>query len=800
MAPGAPALHEGGNLLRTVVIEHGEADPPADVVVRGSYEVGMQDQAFLGPESGVAVPDGEGGVVLHIATQWLHVDRDQLAESLALAPERVKLVLGGVGGAFGGREDLSMQIHACLLALRTGRPVKMVYGRDESFVGHVHRHPAWMEYEHGAARDGRLVYVKARIVLDGGAYASSSTAVCSNAACFAAGPYAVPNARITAHVVYTDNPPCGAMRGFGAVQVAFAHEAQMDRLAAELGMDPVALRARNAIAPGDALPTGQVLPEPAPVAELLERIGALPLPDPPPADADQRELPGGVANTTHGEGVRRGVGYAVGFKNVGYSEGFDDYSTARVRITRDAEGPLVEVHTAAVEVGQGVQTIQAQIARSELGIERVEVLPADTAVGSAGSTSASRQTYVTGGAVKAACAAVREQLEALGGDPAALERPIEATVEWHHRATHPLDARGQGDAHLQFAFSVHRAVADVDVELGLVRDRRARDRAGGRPRDAPAGARRPDRGRLGAGARARADGGDRRARRRGPQRLVHRLPDPDDARHAARRDRAARARRPRGALRAQGRRRAAEHLDAAGRGGRGAGGVREAAPADAGAARAHRLAAPQPDDAGDAGEHDRDQHDGPDRADDPLDPVVVRAEERAGPEQQRVPAQRPAVVAARKRPTGISASPAGTETRLRTPGTSRPRQTIGTARRSNQPSARSRSASEIRSSGCSRMTSGRPPTRASTYSSSAPSTAPRVAAPSAGQVPERAVRDLEAGEREHELRRDRREHRLDRHDRGDPRVPGLRDGVLDVGVQLREHRRRAGWRRNMSGR
>ena len=469
MAPGAPALHEGGNLLRTVVIEHGEADPPADVVVRGSYEVGMQDQAFLGPESGVAVPDGEGGVVLHIATQWLHVDRDQLAESLALAPERVKLVLGGVGGAFGGREDLSMQIHACLLALRTGRPVKMVYGRDESFVGHVHRHPAWMEYEHGAARDGRLVYVKARIVLDGGAYASSSTAVCSNAACFAAGPYAVPNARITAHVVYTDNPPCGAMRGFGAVQVAFAHEAQMDRLAAELGMDPVALRARNAIAPGDALPTGQVLPEPAPVAELLERIGALPLPDPPPADADQRELPGGVANTTHGEGVRRGVGYAVGFKNVGYSEGFDDYSTARVRITRDAEGPLVEVHTAAVEVGQGVQTIQAQIARSELGIERVEVLPADTAVGSAGSTSASRQTYVTGGAVKAACAAVREQLEALGGDAAALERPIEATVEWHHRATHPLDARGQGDAHLQFAFSVHRAVADVDVELGLVR-------------------------------------------------------------------------------------------------------------------------------------------------------------------------------------------------------------------------------------------------------------------------------------------------------------------------------------------
>jgi len=301
--------------------------------------------------------------------------------------------------------------------------------------------------------------------------------VCSNAACFAAGPYAVPNARLTAYVAYTNNPPCGAMRGFGAVQVAFAHEAQMDRLAAALGMDPIALRIRNAIAPGDRLPTGQVVPEPAPVAELLERVRDMPLPEPAALALDQRELPGGMANTTHGEGVRRGVGYAVGIKNVGFSEGFDDYSTARVRMSSDADGPLVEVHTAAVEVGQGVQTVQAQIARTELGIERVVVVPADTAVGSAGSTSASRQTYVTGGAVKAACEAVREQLLELGAEPgdagalAALlrERPVEATIEWHHRPTHPLDEHGQGDAHLQFAFSVHRAVVDVDTELGLVR-------------------------------------------------------------------------------------------------------------------------------------------------------------------------------------------------------------------------------------------------------------------------------------------------------------------------------------------
>jgi xanthine dehydrogenase D subunit len=475
MAPDAPPLHEGGNLLRTVVIEHGDPSVEADVVVEGSYEVGMQDQAFLGPESGLAVPDGDGGVDLHIATQWLHVDRDQVAASLGLPPERVRLRLGGVGGAFGGREDVSMQIHACMLALRTGRPVKMVYGREESFLGHVHRHPARMEYAHGARADGRLVFVRARIVLDGGAYASSSTAVCSNAACFAAGPYAVPNAALTCHVVYTNNPPCGAMRGFGAVQVAFAYEAQMDRLAEALGMDPVALRIRNAIAPGDRLPTGQVVPEPAPVAELLERVQAFPLPPEADGTPDQRELPGGIANTTHGEGVRRGSGYAVALKNVGYSEGFDDYSTARVRVSADAEGPLVEVHTAAVEVGQGIQTVQAQIARTELGIDRVHVLPADTAVGSAGSTSASRQTYVTGGAVKAACEAVRERLEELRGadgrELAELLRgqPVEATIEWHHRPTFALDERGQGDAHLQFAFSAHRAVVDVDTELGLVR-------------------------------------------------------------------------------------------------------------------------------------------------------------------------------------------------------------------------------------------------------------------------------------------------------------------------------------------
>ncbi len=477
MAADAPQLHLSGNVLRHVPIIHGDPEADAEVVVTGEYEVGMQDQAFLGPESGLAVPDGEGGVDLYVATQWLHVDLDQIALSLDLPPEKVRLVLSGVGGAFGGREDLSMQIHACMLALHTGRPIRMVYNREESFFGHVHRHPCRMHYEHGATREGRLAYVRARIVLDGGAYASSSTAVCLNAACFAAGPYEVPNARIDSYVIYTNNPPCGAMRGFGAVQVAVAHEAQMDKLAAALDVDPVELRIANAMRPDTRLPTGQAVGEPAPVAELLARVREMPLPPPAPADGrDLRELPGGVSNTTHGEGVRRGVGYAVGFKNVGFSAGFDDYSTARVRLSIDGGLPLVEVHTAAVEVGQGLVTVQAQIARTELGVERVAVLTADTQVGSAGSSSASRQTYVTGGAVKAACEAIRARLDA---DPRTMttdelaellgDDAIEETVEWRHRETYPLDENGQGDAHLQFAFSAHRAIVDVDLELGLVR-------------------------------------------------------------------------------------------------------------------------------------------------------------------------------------------------------------------------------------------------------------------------------------------------------------------------------------------
>jgi CO/xanthine dehydrogenase Mo-binding subunit len=475
--PQQPVVHaeRAKETLRELTIRHGEPEAQGAVSVEGVYELGIQDQAFLGPEAGLAVPDGKGGIDIYVATQWLHVDRDQIAPCLGLEPKEVRIHLAGVGGAFGGREDLSMQIHSALLALKTNRPVKMVYNREESFAGHVHRHPAKIWAEHRADGDGKLVCVRMKILLDGGAYASSSTAVCSNAASFACGPYAVPNALIECKAVFTNNPPCGAMRGFGAVQTCFAAEGQMDKLAAALEIDPVDLRLRNALAYGDSLPTGQRITGSLPVAEVIRRCAAIQEPEPEELPRDPIRLPGGAGNTTRGDGIRRGTGFALGFKNICYSEGFDDYCAARVRLFADASGELVaEIHSAAAEVGQGVTNVMAQVARTELPeVADVVLAPHTTAaVGSSGSSSASRQTWMTAGAVRAACLAVRDELERRGGTLAVGEE-IDVERVYRHRQTTPLDPQtGQitGErAHVAFACAAMKVIVEVDVELGLTR-------------------------------------------------------------------------------------------------------------------------------------------------------------------------------------------------------------------------------------------------------------------------------------------------------------------------------------------
>jgi CO/xanthine dehydrogenase Mo-binding subunit len=267
------------------------------------------------------------------------------------------------------------------------------------------------------------------------------------------------------------------MRGFGAVQACFAYEAQMDKLARAVNLHPIEVRLKNALNTGDVLPTGQRVTGAAPVRDLLSRCAALSMPPEESAlDRDRMLIPGGAGNVGRGEALKRGVGFAAGYKNLAYSEGFDDSSEAWVRLSADTEGPLAEVKTAAVEVGQGLDTIVTQVVRTELGVQRVLVRPPDTAIGSAGSSSASRQTMMTGGAVQLACQAVRDEVLRRAGtstmpDPldSYLRPAIEATRVFRHRRTGKLDANGQGDPHVSFAFGAARAVVEVDTELGLVR-------------------------------------------------------------------------------------------------------------------------------------------------------------------------------------------------------------------------------------------------------------------------------------------------------------------------------------------
>ncbi len=487
-------IHPDGNLIRAQRIVTGDITATGPIVVEGTYIIGMQDQAFLGTESALATPDHDGGgVEVYVATQWLHEDRKQMAKCLNMPEEKVRLTLGGVGGAFGAREDISLQVHTSLLALRTGRPVKMQYGREESFFGHVHRHPAKVWMKHHATAEGEIVKIEARFLFDGGAYSSTSAAVLLNGITHTQGPYRCPNAIVEGFASRTNNPPCGAMRGFGVVQACFAHEGQMDKIAEAAGISPVAVRLLNAIRTGDTLITGQILESVAPVERCIRETDALPLPPPLPTDAHELLLPGGSGRTADRRHIVRGVGYGVSIKNIMYSEGFDDYSTARC-ILQDG---VATIKFATSEVGQGFVTLAPQIARSVLGVDEVVTETIDTQIGSAGSTSASRQTWMSGGAMDGACRMVRERLfEHVAAihklDPLqlAIENtdvvdtrgnlriPVteassgvrfEETFEYHHRPTEDLDENGQGNCHVAFAFVAHRAVVDVDPELGLVK-------------------------------------------------------------------------------------------------------------------------------------------------------------------------------------------------------------------------------------------------------------------------------------------------------------------------------------------
>ncbi|WP_078900219.1 xanthine dehydrogenase family protein molybdopterin-binding subunit [Streptomyces sp. SBT349] len=490
----AEPLHPDGNLIRHIPLRHGDPAATGEVVVEGLYRIGRQDPAPIGVESGLAVPRHDGGVEVYTASTDPHGDRDRLAACLGLTQEQVKVYVTGVPGALGDREDLGFQLPLALLAIRTGNPVKLAATREESFLGHGHRHPTLLRYRHHADREGKLVKVEAQVLMDAGAYADDSAEALAAAVSFAAGPYVVPNAVVDGWVVRTNNPPSGYVRGEGALQVCAAYEGQMDKLAAQLGIDPAELRARNVLATGDLLPTGQTVTCPAPVAELLAAVREAPLPAlPKDGPVEDWLLPGGPDGPADPGSVRRGVGYALGMVHMLGAEGTDEVSTATVKV----EGTTATVLCAAVETGQGFATLARQIVQDVLGVDEVQVAPVDTDQPPAGPGCRGRNTWVSGGAVERAAKMVRTQLlqplaatfgmsaellsiadgkitsydgvlsttvaEALEG------KELWATAQCRPHPTEPLNETGQGDAFVGLAFAAIRAVVDVDVELGSVR-------------------------------------------------------------------------------------------------------------------------------------------------------------------------------------------------------------------------------------------------------------------------------------------------------------------------------------------
>lgn len=402
LAPDAPSIHPFGNILTRKPIRRGDAEAAmraAHVTVEEVYETQAVDHAFLDLEAGMAYMDGDV-LTLHASGQWVHEERRLLATALGLPQDRVRIIQPATGGAFGGREDLGIQIFLGLAALKTGRTVRQDYDRAESMIARHKRHPLRIRYQLGADREGRLVAAKVTVHSDTGAYASTGDAVMRKSASHATGPYRVPNVQVEVFGVFTNQSPCGAMRGFGAAQMAVGYELALDKLAEQLGLDRVEIRRRNLIRNGEAVTTTQVIPVASGLACLEEaqaRIGW-----------SRRDYETGKAH------LRRGYGISTFCFGLGYGDGFPDASRARVRFAADG---VLEVYVGAVEVGQGLTTVMAQIAAQECGVEpeSVRVIWADThRTPESGSTSATRQTYFTGSAVQIAAAELRLQLMDIG--------------------------------------------------------------------------------------------------------------------------------------------------------------------------------------------------------------------------------------------------------------------------------------------------------------------------------------------------------------------------------------------------
>ena len=400
LKPDAPKIHAEGNVLGEKHLRKGDAPKAmreADVVVEDIIQTQTADHAFLDLEAGRARYDGKM-LTIEVSGQWLHEERRLIALALGVPLEKLRIIQPATGGAFGGREDISIQIYLGLAALKLKRKtVCLRYSRSESMIARHKRHPIRIHYKLGAKKDGTLVAAQITFYVDKGAYASTGIAVMRKASSHATGPYKVPNVWVDVIGVFTNNNPCGAMRGFGAAQTAIAYEGLMDRLAVKLGMDKAELRMMNLIHSGDAVTTGQIVPHATGVEcfeAVLKKI-----------DWKNRSYETGAPH------LKRGYGVSVVCFGLGYGDGFPDASRARCKLTADG---MVEVYSSGIDVGQGLINMIAQIVAEEMGVplERVRPILADTeTTPESGSTSATRQTYFTGSAVQLAASELKKQLQ-----------------------------------------------------------------------------------------------------------------------------------------------------------------------------------------------------------------------------------------------------------------------------------------------------------------------------------------------------------------------------------------------------
>lgn len=471
MQPDAPLLHpdRGSNVFCHYRIRKGdveEAFKRCDVIIEGEYRTPSQEHAYLQPEAGVGYIDEEGRVTIQVAGQWTHEDQEQIAHALNLPLEKVRVIYPAIGGAFGGREDMSIQIVLALAALRLhergiNRPVKIIWSREESIIGHHKRHPFLIRAKWGATKEGKVIAAEMQLIADGGAYAYTSTKVLGNATLLCTGPYEIENVKVDSYAVYTNNIPTGAFRGFGGPQALFAAETQMNRLAEALGMDVVELRLRNVLREGSLLSVGTPLPKGVSIAQVIEECAKA---------AGWQQTEDGWKRPPKPQNpaphLWRGIGFACGFKNVGFSFGYPEQCWATVELYGGAEIERAIVRHAGADVGQGAHTVMAQIAAETLGIplERVRLVLSDTALtDNSGSASASRMTFMAGNAIKKACEAALEKWRAE-------ERPVMIRYQYRPPATTPFDPQtGKCEPNFAYGYVAQAAEVEIDTETGHVR-------------------------------------------------------------------------------------------------------------------------------------------------------------------------------------------------------------------------------------------------------------------------------------------------------------------------------------------